>query len=408
MSKHNGDLLRSAREHVFALFRRAEHLSLDYHQFTRTREIVDACKEIARGSALDDEARDIVVLCAWFYDACYATGSDDHDKSRELCVQFLEQQHGRRPTPDQIAACFRGVEGVSGVDGVVGIERAAPDAFDGVPTGQESPSDVLHDGVLSVLASDAYVEGAELLRLELQRRSGRTFSDAEWTQQCIDFFGAHPYRTRCAQLRYGRERGANLARLQKLLRRQKKQLEGGVATRVGKGAETLYYHFTRIQTGLIGLADRRTSTMIHVNAIMMSIVVALLARRIHTERDLLFPTVLLLCVNVTVVFLAIYSMRAGRRGLFGRSSLSAAEAREHDANLLALTNETTLSLSEYSQRMSELLADPAQFQRRVIEDLYFGRRVLVERGKTLRLTYGIFIYGVTLAIVAFVVTVMRR
>ncbi len=407
MSKHNGDLLRSAREHVFALFRRAEHLSLDYHQFTRTREIVDACKEIARGSALDDEARDVVVLCAWFYDACYATGSDDHDRSRELCVQFLEQQQGRRPTPDQIAACFHGIEGVSGVSAAGDGDRGASDAG-GIPTGQESASDVLHDGVLSVLASDAYLERAELLRLELQRRSGTTFSDAEWTQQCIDFFGAHPYRTRFAQLRYGRERGANLARLQKLLRRQKKQLEGGVATRVGKGAETLYYHFTRIQTGLIGLADRRTSTMIHVNAIMMSIVVALLARRIHTERDLLFPTVLLLCVNVTVVFLAMYSMRAGRRGLFGRSSLSAAEAREHDANLLALTNETTLSLSEYSQRMSELLADPAQFQRRVIEDLYFGRRVLVERGKTLRFTYGIFIYGVTLAIVVFVVTVMRR
>ena len=237
---------------------------------------------------------------------------------------------------------------------------------------------------------------------------------ADCLEPDLEFFGAHPYRTRFAQLRYGGGRAANLAQLQKRLRRERRQLEraradeSGAAKRLGRSAETIFYHFTRIHIGLVGLADRRTSTMIHVNAIMMSIVVALLARRIQTEKDLLLPTVLLLCVNVTVVFLAIYSMRAGRRGLFGRSSLSAAEAREHDANLLALTNETTLSLSEYAEQMSGLLADPVQFQRRVIEDLYFGRRVLVERGKTLRLTYGIFIYGVTLAIVVFVVTVMRR
>ncbi len=65
------------------------------------------------------------------------------------------------------------------------------------------------DAPCDLLASDDYVQQAELLRLELQRRSAKTFSDVEW---------------------------------------------------------------------------RRTNTMIHVNSIMMSIVVALLARCIHTER----------------------------------------------------------------------------------------------------------------------------
>jgi hypothetical protein len=397
MSKPNGVVVRGARDHVFTLFRGAENLPLEYHHFARAREIVDACKEIVKGSKLDDEARDVALVCAWFYDACYATGSDDHGKSLELCLRFLDEQHARHPTHDQIAACFRGG---------VGVEGVAPD---GVPEDLDAPSDVLHDARLAVLARKDYVERAELLRSELQRRSGKTITDVEWTQGCIAFFGAHAYRTRFAQLFYGPDRAANLARLQKLLRRQQKEVEeekradeSSVARRLGRSAETLFYHFTRIQLGLVGMADRRTSTMIHVNAIMMSIVVALLSRRIQTERDFLLPTALLLSVNLAVVFLSLYSMRAGRR------SLPAEEARVHDANLLAFTNETPASLSEYTEHMSGLVADPAQFQRRVLEHLYFIRKMLSRRAKALRLTYDVFIYGLTLAIVAFIVTLARR
>ncbi len=201
----------------------------------------------------------------------------------------------------------------------------------------------------------------------------------------------------------------NLARLQKLLRKQqrgfeqeKRDDESTVANRLGRSAENLFYHFTRIQISLVGIADRRTSTMVHVNAIMISIVVALLARRIQTERDLLVPTALLLCVNLTVVFLSLYSMRAGRR------NLPAEEARVRDANLIAFANETPVSLSEYTEHMSGLVANPAQFQGKVLEHLYFTRKMLVKRGKGLRLTYDVFMYGLTVAIVAFIVALARR
>ena len=154
--------------------------------------------------------------------------------------------------------------------------------------------------------------------------------------------------------------------------------------------------------GVIGLADHRTSTMIHVNAIMISVVLALLARRIETDRDLLLPTVFLLSVNLVVVLLSIGSMRAAKR------KLSAEEARVRDGNVLSFLNENPLSLSEYAKQMCDLIADAPQFQQRVIEHLYFGRNLLAERGKALRLTYNVFIYGITLAVVGFVVVLARR
>jgi hypothetical protein len=142
--------------------------------------------------------------------------------------------------------------------------------------------------------------------------------------------------------------------------------------------------------------------MIHVNAIMLSIVVALLARRIQTERDLLFPTIFLLLVNLTVVFLSVNSMRATKKRLSGEV------ARARDQNLISFFNETPLSLSNYTEQMLALLADPPRFQRQVIEHLYFARDILDERGRALRITYAVFIYGIALAVLGFVVVFARR
>ena len=402
MGKQNGHLVRAAREHVFSLFRSAGHgLVLEYHHFARTREIVDACKEIAKGCGLADDAREVALLGAWFYDACYATDSDDHAQSLELCMRFLEEQQARHPSREQLGSCF--------ADGG-GVERAAEPH--GTPVEEVTPADVLHDARLAVLTAKDYVAQIELLRVELQRRSARTFSDVEWTQHCIAFFGAHLYRTPFAQLTFGPGRAANLARLQKQLRKQLGALErerahgaSDAAKRMGKGAETLYYQVTRIQLGLMGLADHRTSTMIHVNAIMISVVVALLGRRIlgsGMEHDLLVPSAFLLLVNLVVVFLSVNSMRAAR------AKLTAEEARARDCNLVSFFNEEPISLSEFTTRMSELVADPPQFQRRVLEHLYFARKVIEDRGKTLRLTYHVFLYGITLAVLGFVVVLARR
>jgi hypothetical protein len=399
MARQNGHLVRAAREHVFALFRGApEDVVLEYHHFARTREIVDACKDIAKGSGLADEQRELALLAAWFCDACYATGSDDHARSVELCLEFLAQQQARHPARDQLARCL--------VD-AGGLERAATP--DGAPDEEVTAADVVHDARLAVLAEKDYVARIELLRFELQRRSGRTFSDAEWTEHCIAFLGAHPYRTPFAQLTWGPGRAANLARLQKQLRKQQRADErarahgaSDVANRVGKSAQSLYYNVTRIQLGLIGLADHRTSTMIHVNAIMISVVVALLGRRIQTEHDMLVPAVFLLTVNLAVVLLSVNSMRAAKE------KLPPEEASARDANLMSFFNEQPVSLSEYTARMSELVADPPQFQQKVLEHLYFARKIIDDRGKTLRLTYQVFIYGITLAVVGFVFVLARR
>ncbi len=391
MGKHDFDLVRDAGQHVFELYRGAKaETPLLYHGFKRTREVVDACREIAKGCKLDEEDFEIALLAAWFHDAGYAAGMEgDPSRSVEICRKFLGSRKGSNGLADEVVACLDGAERIS----------------DQKRTLRE---DVLHDALLSPLADKNYVREAELLRLETERREGKLYSDVDWTQRCIAYFEEHPYRTRYAQLEYSSRRAANLVRLHKQLRQQVGEVaeshaeQAKLSKGAGKTVEGIFYYLTKIQVGLIGLADRRTSTMVHVNAIMISIVVGLLLRRLESERYLLVPTLILLTVNLVVIFISIYSMRSAR------SSVLKQERRMHEANLLLFTNELPLALSDYVERMNRIALDVQGLQTTMLEHMYFVRKMLLDRQRALRLTYDVFIYGLAVSLVAFGVSLNWR
>ena len=394
MGKHDTDLVRLAAEHVFELFKGANpDVPLVYHGFNRTRELVVSCKDIAKGCKLEDDELQTLLLAAWFHDAGYAVGLDgDERKGIELCREFLARQQASATLRDRVIACLAGVNG----NGAAASRIAT------------AGDDVLHDAILMSLASKSYLQDAELLRLEIERRRGKLYTDVEWTQECIAFFDHHPFHTRYAQLEYNDRRAANLVGLHKLLRKQVEEAaeeraeQARVSKGVGKTVESIFYYLTKLQVGLVGLADRRTSTMIHVNAIMISIVIGLLLRHFDSERYLLVPTVVLLTVNLVAIFVSIYSMRSAR------STLVKDEWRIHDANLLLFTNDTPLSLPEYAQRIKRLALDVPGLQASMIEHLYFVRKMLVDRQRALRITYDVFIYGLALSLLVFAVAWMRR
>jgi len=223
----------------------------------------------------------------------------DRKKSVELARAFLTDRSQPQELIDSVAAC---------------IELAQAPA-------QDQPlHEVLHDALLSPVADKDFIRQADLFRLEQERRTGKRFTDVEWTQQCIGFVEHHRYRTRRAQIEYDQRREANLMKLYKLLRKQQEEAaaqkadEAKVAKGAGKTVESVFYFLTKMTVQLMVLADRRTSTMIHVNAIMISAVVALLLRKIEDQRYLLAPTLVLLAVNLIVIFIAIYSMRPAMKG----------------------------------------------------------------------------------------------
>src|SRR2546421_10272100 len=94
MSKNDSDLVQLASEHVLDLFSNASaDVPLVYRGYKRSRELVDDCKEIAKGSKLNGEAGQILLLSAWFHDAGFAvTKHGAREKSIEIARAFLSGQ----------------------------------------------------------------------------------------------------------------------------------------------------------------------------------------------------------------------------------------------------------------------------------------------------------------------------
>ena len=114
----------------------------------------------------------------------------------------------------------------------------------------------------------------------------------------------------------------------------------------------MFYFITKMTVQVMTIADRRTSTMIHVNAIMISAVVALLVRKLEEQRDPLVPTLVLLAVA--------------------------------------------------------LAADGPGLQKAMVDQLYFSRSVINARAKALRVTYDVFLYGLAVSLAAFGFVLVRR
>ena len=385
MGKRDKGIVRQAAEHVFELFRTASAgNALLFHGFKRSRDVVDACREIAKESRLEEDEMRIVLLSAWFHDAAYAVVPDgDRKKGVELARAFLIDRNQPKDLIDSVVAC---------------IESAQDPAQDHLL------HEVLHDALLSPLADKDFIRQADLFRLEQDRRTGKRYTDVEWTQQCIAFVEGHRYRTRYAQIEYDQKREANLMKLYKLLRQQQgeaaeqKAEEAKVAKGAGKTVESVFYFLTKMSVNLMVLADRRTSTMIHVNAIMISAVVALLFRKIETQRYLLMPTLVLMAVNLIVIFIAIYSMRLDRPHLRNGGGRAGA----------VFAFDASVSMQQYEEAMNMLTSDGQTLQKTMIEQLFVSRTVLNRRAKALKVTYDVFIYGLALSLAAFAFVLVRQ
>jgi hypothetical protein len=392
MSKHDLPIVRLAGQQVFQIFRDAgpDNL-LVFHGFARARALVDAAREIAKGAKLDEAEVPTLLLAAWFHDAGYAVGRKGNRKqSVELARTFLAEQQQPQELADEVAAA---------------IESSHS------PNPDKPMQQVLYDALLQPIARKDYVELAEQFRLERERRNGQVHSDVEWSNLCIAFVDDRPFRTRYAQLEFGTRRAETQVRLHKLLRRQigeaaEVDAQQAKATKgVGRTVENLFDSISRNQLRLFQIADRRTSTMVHVNAIMVTLIVGLLLRRVEEHRYLLIPTLVLLTVNLITIFISIYSQRSGRWTL--RRALGA-DAVAHDQNLLMFTNNEPWSLEEYRGRMNRLATDWPALQQTLVEDLYFIRKLLLERMKVLRLSYDVFIGGLAVSMLAFAVAVIGR
>jgi carbon starvation protein CstA len=142
--------------------------------------------------------------------------------------------------------------------------------------------------------------------------------------------------------------------------------------------------------------------MISTNAIIISIVFGLLLSKLDTHPFLTIPTVILLAVCLTAMIFAILATRPTiTRGTFTREDIE-----QKRANLLFFGNFYNSRLEDFEWGMKEMMNDREYLYGSMIRDLYYLGRVLGKKYRMLRICYTIFMYGLVVSVLAFLIALL--
>jgi MFS-type transporter involved in bile tolerance (Atg22 family) len=152
---------------------------------------------------------------------------------------------------------------------------------------------------------------------------------------------------------------------------------------------------------LSDMADGKANILISVNAIIISVILTVLLRRLQTDTHLMIPTIIFLTISVTTIVVAILATRPKvNEGTFEEKDIVSKKV-----NLLFFGNFHRTSLETYERAMSKMMTDPDYLYSSLVKDIFYLGVVLARKYKLIRWAYNIFMFGIILSVFAFAIAV---
>src|SRR5690606_8534531 len=166
-----------------------------------------------------------------------------------------------------------------------------------------------------------------------------------------------------------------------------------------KGVETMFRTSYRTNMDLSALADAKANIMISINGLIVSILLASIAPGIDTNTWLRWPTVALLLGCLTSLVFAVLAARPRVQS----QAVTLDEVRRGAANLLFFGNFAHLSRTEFMEGMNELMLNDDALYDNMVMDIYGVGLVLQKKYRLLRISYTVFMLGLVVGVVSFIV-----
>jgi predicted metal-dependent HD superfamily phosphohydrolase len=402
-------LIKDAQALVTDLLTNKISKNLRFHTLRHTQEVVAACEKIAEFQQVPPEDREALIIAAWFHDTGYVGGeAKDHETlSVQMAADFLNQHNADAAFSTKVIGCINATR------------------IPHLPT--NLLEEIICDADLSHLGTDEFKEKSKLLRAELEEFGGKEVSKKSWRKINIRFLEGHKYFTSYGQrnLQPGKEKNLaeltekkpdDMAKPEKQNKEKQKDKPDAKALQAAanakakkekekqseRGIATVFRIVAQNQNNLSSMADSKANILISVNAIILSIIIAQLSTRLDANPNLLIPLLVLVIVCVSAIVFSILATRPNvTEGTFTQDDI-----HKKRTNLLFFGNFYKMSLPDYDWAMQEMLADKDYLYSSITKDNFFLGVVLAKKYKLLRYAYNIFMYGLILAILAFIVAMM--
>ncbi len=373
-----------------------------YHNLSHTAAVVQAATQMASHFALNEEDFFVVITAAWFHDIGYFLDAKNHEKAGAQAVaSFLEQQQIDKQIIKKIEKCILATRLPQRPENL--IEQIVCDA------------DLFHFG------TEEFPDKNKLMRKEFNAFRENKINKEEWRLSTIQLLESHQYHTEFAKLLLNKTKQDHLADLKNksehasaitpiVLKENETTPHTNIASKTktskddkpSRGIETMF----RISSGnhqkLSDQADSKSQILITVNSIIISVLLSVLLRTLEEYPHLKIPAFMLLAVNVVTIVCAIIATRPTLPpGIFTQQDIE-----DKKVNLLFFGNFYNMSLQDYADGMMKMMDDREFLYGSLIRDVYAQGVVLGKKYKMLRVAYNIFMYGLILSVLGFIIAVV--
>ncbi|WP_349680408.1 Pycsar system effector family protein [Flavobacterium sp. UBA7663] len=177
-------------------------------------------------------------------------------------------------------------------------------------------------------------------------------------------------------------------------------------TKPERGIDTMFRTTLNNHNNLSGLVDNKANILLSVNAIIISVSLTTIIPKLDNPSNahLIIPTLTLIISSVIAITFAILATRPSiTQGSFTRK-----EVDEKKVNLLFFGNFYKMPYEDYNWAMNELMKDKDYVYNSMIKDLYHLGIVLEKKYRLLRVAYTIFMFGIIISVLAFLIAFKFR
>lgn len=393
-------LLTEIQNYVDDYFKNHHDPKYVYHNINHTENVVRAATEIANHFQLNEADFFVVSAASWFHDLGYMSDPGNHEEAgATIAAAYLQQKGLDEQLVNAVRQCILATKMPQAPGSL--LEKIICDA------------DLYH------LGTDDFFHLSKLMRKEHELVAEDTTLDKEeWNLKTLQLLEKHHYQTEYCQLLLNATKNKNQKKLQeKIFKQQKeratekeKQKQGAEkkedhqttekdTSKFDRGVQTMFRVSAGNNQHLSRLADYKAHVMVSVNSIILSIVLGLILRRLEAVSYLAIPTYLILVVCLATIVFSVLAIRPS----LPKQKFSLKDIEDKKINLLFFGNFYRMSMEDYIKEMERVMQDPDSIYATLIKDTYSEGVVLARKYRFIRISYDIFLYGIILSVVAFVV-----
>lgn len=375
--------------HVSNLFEQGHDPKLVYHNLEHTQKVVSRTKEIAGHYNLIENDMLIVHAAAWFHDTGYLTAEPavHEEKSVEIMRDFMKDYTTDEEMLQSIAHCILTTK--ANVKPVNLLQEILADA------------DTYNLGTKEFNTTNYQVYKEYTLR-------NGYISMLEWNKRTLKFLLSHHYYTvYCSELLMETKK-KNIKKIKKNIEENKDDTTPAVIDKEAvkatnnlttKGIQTMLRLTSENHMKLSDMADGKANILISVNAIIISVILSVLLRRLQIDTYLTIPTIIFLTSSVCTIVVAILATRPK----VSLGTFSDEDIDNKKTNLLFFGNFYKSSMEEYERAMSKMMVDPEYLYGSLVKDIYHLGVVLARKYRLIRWAYNIFMVGIVVSVIAFAI-----